>query len=334
MHTHTLFPLTLTHLRFTCEATTPLHLDVGGFRAGGALRGALGNVMQRAMCICPPDVRARGERLSECYACWILMGEKGGGDEQRAYSLVPPLPLTPALSHRERGYETGERFDFYVTLYGEGFRYLPHFLLSVNEAGCEGVGYRRGTFAVQQVWAVNPLAGQEQCVLAEGERLVHVPSLHVTQADVLTAADTIFSGMCDGRLALNFLTPTRLIDGQHLNKAPDFGVLFSRLLRRVDELSKQHCGGARRDEAERLALHALADRVRLVEDCTRWVEVFSGSQRTGQPSPTSGFVGAAIYRAPADVWRPLLPWLVWGQATQVGKSTVKGNGVFSITIVR
>jgi len=99
---------------------------------------------------------------------------------------------------------------------------------------------------------------------------------------------------------------------------------------RADKLSQQHCGNARRDEADRLALQACANQVRLAEDRTRWVEVFSGSKRTGTSSPTSGFVGTALYHAPVEAWQPLLPWLVWGQATQVGKSTVKGNGVFQI----
>ena len=98
-----LFPLTLTHLRFTCEATSQVHLDVGGYRAGSALRGALGNVMQRAMGVCQPDMRARGERVPDCYACWLMMGEKGGGDEQRAYSIMPPLPVLRSPTGRGGG---------------------------------------------------------------------------------------------------------------------------------------------------------------------------------------------------------------------------------------
>jgi hypothetical protein len=37
-----MFSLTTTHLRFLCEATTPLRLEVDNFRAGSNLRGALG----------------------------------------------------------------------------------------------------------------------------------------------------------------------------------------------------------------------------------------------------------------------------------------------------
>ena len=76
------------------------------------------------------------------------------------------------------------------------------------------------------------------------------------------------------------------------------------------------------------SLQALADRVRLLDAQTEWVEVWSGSSRTGRETPLSGFVGRASYTAPLETWRPLLPWLLWGPVVQVGKDVVKGNGVF------
>jgi CRISPR/Cas system endoribonuclease Cas6 (RAMP superfamily) len=67
-----------------------------------------------------------------------------------------------------------------------------------------------------------------------------------------------------------------------------------------------------------------------MEANTRWVDVFSGSNRTGGQTPISGFVGSARYVCDGVAWRALLPWLLWGQVTQVGKDTVKGNGVFRV----
>jgi hypothetical protein len=46
----TTFTLTTTHLRFLCEAITPLRLEVENLRAGSNLRGALGQVMRRSYC--------------------------------------------------------------------------------------------------------------------------------------------------------------------------------------------------------------------------------------------------------------------------------------------
>jgi len=36
--------------------------------------------------------------------------------------------------------------------------------------------------------------------------------------------------------------------------------------------------------------------------------------------------------APVEVWREPLPWLLWGEITQVGKDTSKGNGVYRLRL--
>ena len=82
-----------------------------------------------------------------------------------------------------------------------------------------------------------------------------------------------------------------------------------------------------------LVLAGRNSQVRLVESQTRWEDVQSGSSRTGQKTWISGLVGPACYSAPADVWRELVPWLLWGEIAQVGKDTSKGNGVFRLKIV-
>ena len=110
---------------------------------------------------------------------------------------------------------------------------------------------------------------------------------------------------------------------------PDFAVFFRRLLYRLDELNRQFAGQERRDPAEIAHLHALADRVRLVDAQTRWHELWAYSGRKGEKTPLSGLTGTAVYRA--DDWTDLLPWLVWGQAAQCGKSAVKGNGVYELS---
>lgn len=192
----------------------------------------------------------------------------------------------------------------------------------------------RGRFDLRQVMSVDPLIGKTERVLAEGESLVHPPSKCIDAGSVTVAASQLATGIgSTGRLSLRFLTPMRLIANEQLIKVPDFGVLFARLLERIDHLDRQFCGGARRDEAERQTLQAHADHVRLADSRVEWVEVRSGSARSGEPTWISGFVGESTYIAPEHIWLPLLPWLVWGTLTQVGKDVVKGNGVFRIVQV-
>lgn len=316
------------HLRFTCEAITPLHL--GGRRAGSNLRGALGRVMRRAVC---PEARHAGKPAPDhaaiCPACWLLAAEVESGEVRRAYALAPPLGAPEV-------FQPGERYTFGLTLFGQALRFLPYFVLAVPEAGREGVGRGRGRFALCAISAHDPLSGRVESVLAEGEGLVHVPSLAVTAQAVEAASKAMIGRIERGLVRLRFLTPTRLTLGGEdrlLAKAPDFGVLFARLLDRLEELGRQFGTGSppeggmwEPDDVH--ALRLMADRVRLVEADARWVEVASGSTRTGRPTFLSGFAGGAAYHS--WDWEALLPWLVWGQATQVGKDVVKGNGLYEI----
>jgi len=320
---------TTTHLRFVCEATTPLKLDAAAYRAGTNLRGAMGNVMQRAYCAAltpDPSPTRRGEidpnHVATCPVCWLLAANEKPGQERRGYTLTPPL------DEPETGYAKGDRFEFGLTLFGETIRLLPYFILTVPEMGRMGVGAGRGKFDLKQVWAVDPFNAQRECLLAEGENMVHTPTL--TLSSVEGHAEKISQTM-NGTLSIQFLTPMRLIVNEQLLKAPDFAVFFARLLKRLDELNDQFGDKRRRPLEEVESLHALANQVRLIESGTRWIDMFSGSSRTGNRTPIGGFIGKAKYSAPHDVWRTLLPYLLWGQSAQVGKDTVKGNGVFKIS---
>ena len=321
------FPLTYLRLRFRCRAETPLFF--GGLRTGSNLRGALVNVMRRATCadITPcPSPFGRGERdpvhAAHCPVCWLVAANDHPGQERRGYTITPPLGIAENL-------QPGEEFDFHITLFGEAARYLPYFVLAVPETGRSGVGPGRGRFSLKSIYAEHPLAGDWQ-VLKEGENVVRPPAGPVTHEAVEEAAKVLAARLSGQRprLRIDFYTPLRLILDAHLLKSPDFGVFFARLLERLDELSIQQAAGSPRPRQDRQRLWQLANQVRLVESQTRWVDVPSGSSRAGQPTWISGLVGTAIYNAPAETWCALMPWLLWGEAAQVGKDTAKGNGVY------
>jgi len=322
--------LQFTHLRFDCIATTPIKM--GGYYAGNNLRNALANVMRQATCsragqrkeanAAPPD----SAHAATCPACWLLSANLDPGTVIRAYAVAPPIPSRSYL-------EAGERFSFALTLFGDGFQYLPYVVLAANEAGqSEGIGPGRreglGRFALEKITAVDPLRGNIQSCLAPGDSLVTVPNLFIDETAINHISHLHTENLNGRHLILRFLTPTRLEEKQQLYKLPDFSVLFRRLLYRIDELGRQFAGQARRAQAEILRLHTLADRVRLVDAQTRWHEIWAYSGRKGEKTPLSGFTGTAVYHS--EDWSQLLPWLIWGQATHVGKSVVKGNGVYEL----
>jgi len=314
------FPLTYHRLRFRCKAETPLHL--GGWRAGSNLRGALVEVMRRATC-----AGGSGDpvHLAECPVCWLVAANDHPGQERRGYVLTPPLGASENLA-------AGETFTFHLTLLGSATRYLPYFVLALPEAGRFGVGPGRGRFRLVDIYAEHPLTG-DWPVLQEGDRIVRPPTQAVGHADLLQVAAALGARL-GGRanVGLRFETPLRLIVDGHLLKSPDFGVVFARLLERLDDLAVQYAGGVRRSPADCQRLWTLANRIRLVESCATWVDVCSGSSRSQQSTWISGLVGAARYFAPGPVWQELLPWLLWGQVCQVGKDTAKGNGVLRLDL--
>lgn len=313
--------LTLTHLRFDIVARD--NVALGGYNAGQRLRDALASVMRRAVC---PETGRRGrpspEHAAVCPVCWLLAAETDPGQVRRAYAVVPPREQVDVL-------ETGERTAFGLTLFGDGFQYLPYFVLAVNEVGQVGVGPGRGRFDLDAIWAGNPLTGNVEPVLQPGDDLVRVPQEQVTWSAVVAVARSLGDVLARrGELQLRFLSPTRLVYDEGLVKTADFGVFFRRLLERIDSLRYQFAGEDRRADGEVEHLYQLADRVRTVADDTQWMEVSSWSGRQRRKQWLSGIVGTATYRA--REWADLLPWLVLGQATQVGKLAVKGNGVFEV----
>lgn len=330
-----MFSLTTTHLRFVCEATTPLRLEADTFRAGSNLRGALGQVMLRAYCA--GDARD-SQHATMCPVHWLLAAHEKPGEERRGYALVPPL-----ANGRADFLNGGDTFEFGLTLFGNARRFLPYFILAVPEMGRLGIGPGRGKFVLKRVWALNPLTGESEILFGDNGNVVRTPTLVVNHEMVMQNAQGAMDKMetgngrrgtgdggretGDGRREIEFLTPMRLIDTDKLAHAPEFGTLFARLLKRLDELNEQFGDGTRRGSEPAMALQRVAEQVRLVESHTRWVEVWSGSTRRGMASPLSGFVGHAVFSAPREVWQELLPWLLWGELVQVGKATVKGNGV-------
>ena len=319
-------PLSLTHLHLSTHTLTDVILD--HHLAGNNLRNALANVMLHATC---PETHRREtptpEHAAVCPACRLLAAEPDPGRVVRAYAVIPPLParrLVPA----------GEPFSFGLTLFGDGLDFLPYVVLAAAEMGRVGVGRGRrdglGRFRVEAIDSHNPFTGQTHQLLAPGESLVRVNPATVRAADALSPANLPISQSLpnDGALTLRFLSPLRLEEQGHVFKSPDFSVLFRRLLMRIDMLAADFAGAERRPPDEVAALHAAADRVRLVESRARWRELWSYSGRKGDDTPLGGLVGSAVYHA-AD-WGPLLPWLVLGQGTGVGKSTAKGNGLYEI----
>jgi len=321
---------------------TPLLLPA---YAGPSIRGALFGALTRHFC---PALEREitVEHKALCPVCWLLATENPTGsrgrDVPRPYAIEPPLHARVGEG-QAAWFEPGERFSFGLTLFAQAMNLFPYVVVAMPIIGEQGIGVplrengtcpghkRRGRFDLCRIEAINPVTGEVTPVIKEGERTVHVPDLPASDDDVHALCQTILSAMDRmGLVRLRFLTPTRIVDHERLVKTPWMGPLVRRLLERLDALRGEYAQGAPVAERERLI--AIANRVHLVEDDTRWVEVKSRSSRLGRHTWVSGYVGDAVYRADRHAWEALLPHLLWGQATHVGKNATKGNGWYRLHV--
>jgi len=185
--------------------------------------------------------------------------------------------------------------------------------------------WRRGRLTVREIWAENPLTGERQPVLRQGERLVQVPDVPVTHALIEQRAQALAS--CP-TLRLDFLTPTRLVEQGHLVKPHQFRFrpFFQRLLERLEALSEAFCDTPLRVDFPTLL--TAADAVQVSEQHLFWEDLRSYSTRRHAESPIGGLLGWVTLTA--EDWTPFLPYLLWGQFTHVGKDAVKGNGWYVV----
>ncbi|MCS6872755.1 MAG: CRISPR system precrRNA processing endoribonuclease RAMP protein Cas6 [Anaerolineae bacterium] len=309
--------LTIYPLRFTLEAIDEVVL---GEQAGAQIRGTLYTALREHMGDLP--IPEQGvPSLDVDPVRWLLAREdesaERGKDVPRAFAVQPPLDS-------ERRYPPETHFTVGITLFGRRtLALLPFIVLAFPHMGRLGMGYRRGRFYLHHV----TLLGADGCqtlLMPPGSDRVQTPQSGITHEQIAQRAALLSRG----RLTLHFQTPTRLIHEGRLLKAPLFHVLMARLLERYDLIGMEYGDGFTPVPPEQRAdLLRRAERIQLVEDRTRWQDVFSHSRRTGSSSPISGLVGEATYSGDLT---PFREWLLWGSYLQIGKNTAKGDGWYSV----
>jgi hypothetical protein len=326
-------PLTARHFCITIRARSPI---VFNDYTGSALRGALASALRAGFCPGSAETRDNPVHQLLCPVCRLLTLENDGsidGDIRRPYALEPD-PAAPTTI------AAGEQWHFNLAIYGDDPLLLQFLLVSIGGMGELGLGRKgpdgqRGRFGVEQIESVHPLTGERHTILAPGERFIRDELLVVTHEAVMAAADRLATQLAEAgnRLTVRFLTPTRVMQNQQPWRTPDFFALSKLVTQRVLDLSSQYGGGrptlGDRPFTLKTDLYPHADQVQLLTDMTHWWDVKGFSTRVGREQVLGGLVGCATYAA-AD-WTPLLPWLLRGASTHVGKNAVKGCGIYQLT---
>ena len=312
-------------LLFTTRVVTPLEVDN---HCGSALRGNMFEAIWRRFCDnkasptcadCPLHTMCPVSTL----VAPLREDNLRGRDIPRPYIVLPPLGGA-------RRYEPGEQFVFGLTLFGNIVQFLPYIILSISALEAVGLGRklkenqgRRGQFSVQHIESYHPISGERQVLYQKVQPLVKASTLAITSEDIQKKAATLSTE----RVTLNFLTPTRLIDQEHLVHRANFRVLLYRLMQRLHTLADLYGEDERQIVPEERDYLKLTEQVQCIDDSTRWEDLGSYSHRQYRTTPIGGLVGKATFVGELAPFRELL---TWGELIHIGKNCVKGNGWYMI----
>ncbi len=324
-------------LRFECKVVTPLRLNE---HTGSAIRGAFFHALWNQFCMnhdapgCPAC-----PLVATCPVAFLVstLDPKSdrGANVPRPYTVQPPLvPLPQAPLPRGEGsraktdYAPGETLTFGLTMYARALNLFPYVVLAVQRLENGGLGKRvpenggrRGQFRVRRVWAENPLTGECREVLRQGETMVQVPDVPITNNQISNFK------LSNGHVTLELLTPLRLVDNTKLVQQIAFRPLIQRLHGRLKQLTAEYSDTPLDFDLRQVM--AQAEAVRVARDETCWVELESYSTRLGRSTPLGGLTGRVTFEGDLT---PFWNWLVWGQFTHVGKDAVKGNGWYALRV--
>jgi len=315
------------HLLFIAQVVTPLMLDE---HSGSALRGNLFQAVWERFCTNKASANCADCPLHTTCAVSALVAPLReehirGRDIPRPYIILPPLGEI-------RRYEPGETLQFGITLFGSIIQFLPYLMLSINMLEAAGLGAcladnlgRRGRFRIITVENYNPISGERHNLYAKGEQLFHMPTVAVTDDDIRKRAESL----PDDHVTLTFLTPTRIIEREHLLQRASFAPIIHRLLERLMALEEAYGDGegASMTREELRSLVEQAEQIECIEDHTQWADVKSYSSRQKRFTPIGGLIGKATF---AGNLASLREYLLWGQLIHIGKSCVKGDGWYRI----
>jgi len=315
--------LTTHQLHFAARAMTLVELDQ---QSGSPLRGAIAGALRGRFCV--------NQDMTTCTACSLVASCPVAAlvapmrdEEQKGSSQRPrPYVVRPNQNGKNR-YEPGETIMFDLVLMGQAADLFPYIIMAVREMEYGGLGrklpennWKRGRIQLLKIEAVHPLHGTRQLLYNAGVS-VQFPGAQVRAEHVQTYA----ASLSPDALTLRFHTPLRLIDNGRLVQQIALRPLVQRLMRRLDDVCQAYGDGPL--SLDFRALLEQAERVRVVNNRTRWLDLAGFSSRQGRSLPIGGLVGQATFVGDLTHLRELL---VWGSLIHVGKNAVKGDGWYTI----
>jgi hypothetical protein len=234
---------------------------------------------------------------------------------RRKFQKPAPCFVVTIPISRETSFDVGDHLELPVLFLGAGIPLILDFLGSLIQLGSLGLVAGAGCFDVTEVYS----RGADQTdalVWRQGDPLVPLPCA------VQPLAWLLQKQCIPGRLAIEYLTPTRLlVDGKPLRK-PRFAQVFPFMLRRVTSMLHAHGGVEVLDDPEQI--FPLVREVEMQDADYHWSDwrALPG----GQELVVGGFVGRM------NISGQVLEELYWVLAVAsllgIGKAAAYGAGRF------
>jgi hypothetical protein len=301
---------------------------------GSVLRGGFGSAFRRIACAVGAKACDGCELREGCPYAYVFETAPAAASEALRNLRDVPRPFVVEPPDGPEGnrtlYDPGELLSFGLILVGHSVDCLPYFVATFRELGRTGIGPRRAGFDLDRVSQVDlglTGSGPDRLLIYENDAVTsHAQTTTMDAACLGQAGITERAKLLpDDRLAVNFLTMTRLTSDERTATRPDFQVLARALLRRTSAMAYFHHGV--RLDLDYQDMVRLAGAVTLVRDETSWVDWHRYSNRQDQAMAFGGLVGPAVFEGHL---RPFLELLTLGSFVHVGKGATFGLGRYDV----
>ncbi len=287
---------------------------------GSTLRGAFGVALMRTCCVQRRQTcRSCRLRLDCVYSYIFDTPIEDEAESKKRYSNAPHPFVFHLDLHNKQEIGAGEAFYFQITIFGRAIKHLPYIVLAFDRMGRFGIGRGRGRFKIECIKAINADGSRSEIIFKDEN--YSPPSLIMNLVD----AEKHNCFMPDDSIEIELLTPLRLIRQGRLCKRADFSTFVRNLCLRLLNLQRFH--GWNEADMPVAEMVAAAEKIRIVEDQTRWFDWQRFSNRQGRWMTLGGLVGRISFRGDLH---PFLPLLVMGSWINLGKGTSFGLGRYRL----
>lgn len=301
-------------------------LDVPPTHRGILFRGAFGITFRRLVCHDLTLDCAQCPLRGVCAYPAVFAPLAPEGTPARLREPPRPFVLGSVAPDHAR-VDAGTVTELRFCLVGRAQRAFPHFVVTLQRLGSDGIGRTRARFEVGDIRHLSDGSEAEEIVFDARKRTVSTGAMPVTASSLLRPGDGSAR-----RARVTFVTPTDLREGgRQAAWPPSFGTLIRRARDRAGALATFFGDGPLADAAKMREVGARADAVTVVDAQLHRVRATRRSARTGERHPIEGVCGWVEYEG--EEIAAAMPWLRVAEVVHVGKHATFGAGEIGVQVV-